>query len=360
MMAVNPMNKLEEAGAYRLSDPSVINNISSRLSSYIRVHAKGSYYYYGVAWPILYIEKDYLPSIMKTIFNSVNQAYQISSRMFATRFDLHLKEYSDNNHVIAEFCRQLKASIRLTYPKSYFHILWVREQDKSLAQHYHCVVMMDGNHIRTSVKLNKMIKNAWKAVTKGLVWFPKNGYYHFHRNDIDKLTSLLLRLSYFAKCKSKSLIERHISLCGKKHYAPIKKRLSGKKSLKQCQTPAESCSPLPGEMDDLFHVDKPQHPRMKREQLTRVANGIHKKTHINRLIKLYERKQSTLGPILPPHWLRHFDCYYQKYWPCNVSVAQYAHWHFLNPATARRYLCNYSASLISPPVLRRFIQQVTE
>lgn len=357
-MHANIMNSCEKINMDQPSNSSVINNIISSCCSRGYIRARGKFYYRGVLWNVLHPENEYLPNIMKAIFDCVNQAYQLSSRVLAIRYDLHLHEYSDDNQVISDFCKQLRTLVRSHYPKSFVNLFWVREQDKSASQHYHCVVMMDGNHIRTPYYLNQLVSKAWQVVSQSKVWFPANAYYLVDKKEINTLSRLLLRLSYFAKRKSKTQIKSYIPLYGQKYYRCLKTRYSKSQSLKKCQPPAELHSPLPGALDALFE-DESKSRVISQDKMQMVVGSQNKIPYIRRLLTLYKFKKLLRKTTLSAHWLRHFDSYYSKYWPCGISVAQYAHWHYLNPATARRYLCNYPAALISPDVLRRFLQRVS-
>lgn len=351
------MNKMEKSNLSHGVSTAVINNIPAPTATQ-RIKAKGFYLYDEVLWPILHPEGEYYPQIMKALFDAVNQTSQRSSRFFAVRYDLHLKHYTDNNQVMTDFCQQLAQVLRVRDPLSFVNIFWVREHDKAAAQHYHCVVMMDGNHIRMPHVLNRLVEQVWQATTKGTVWFPKSPYYMVHRNDSQTLCEFLLRLSYFAKCATKTGISAHIPLYGRKHYKVLKRRksVSGKSGkIRQCQPPAERYSPLPGILDPLFIGDK------EAEEIGFPVCTTDSQTRsIQRLLKLYQRDETMNRPRLQPHWLRHFKHYYDYYWPCGVSVVQYCRWYHLNPSTARCYLCDYPPAVISPAILLRWLQKETQ
>ncbi|EGH0545400.1 inovirus Gp2 family protein [Escherichia coli] len=348
------MNKLEKYRDHQFEKPSVINNIpASQAAQWI--NAQGYFLYDEVFWPILHAEGEYDSRIMEALFDTVNQTYLRTSRFLAVRYDLHLKSYTDDNQVISDFCQQLAQVLRARYPKSFFDIFWVREHDKATAQHYHCVLMVDGNHIRTPKVLNGLVEKTWSSATNGKVWFPKNGYYMVHKRDSQTLGALLLRLSYFAKYATKTGIAKHIPLYGRKHYKVLKQQKPKPRTpakLKQCQPPAERYCPLPGKLDPLFLGDNEP---AEIDSLDYETNSQIRS--IQRLLKLYQRGKAAEKPQLSPHWLRHFDRYYDNYWPCGVSVAQYCNWHDLNPSTARRYLCDYPPAVISPGILRGWLQK---
>lgn len=351
------MNALEKLNRSNGISTSVINNIpASTPEQWIK--AKGFYLYDEVLWPILHPEGEYYPRIMKALFDTVNQTSQRSSRFFAVRYDLHITRYTDDNQVMSNFCQQLVQALRVRYPRSFVDIFWVREHGSVAVQHYHCVVMMDGNYIRQPKVLNELVEQVWQATAEGTVWFPKSPYYMVHRDDSQTLCEFLLRLSYFAKCATKTGISAHISLYGRKHYKVSKQRKPApakQGKIRQCQPPAERYSPLPGILDPLFLGEKEPAQIAPPELATK-----SQLRSIQRLLKLYQRGKTMNRPRLPLHWLRHYQRYYDNYWPCGASIALYCRWYHLNTSTARNYLCDYPPAVISPDILLRWLQEETQ
>ena len=343
------MNMIEKSNQLPGDSISVINNIPAPTPAQW-IKAKGLYLYDDVLWPILHPEGEYHPRIMRALFDAVNQAHQRSSRFFAARYDLHLRRYTDDNQVMCDFCQQLAQVLRMRYPRSFVDIFWVREQGSVVAQHYHCVVMMDGNHIRVPKVLNELVGQVWQSAAQGTVWFPKNPYYKVHRDDAQALCEFLLRLSYFAKYATKTGISAHIPLYGRKHYKVLKqcKTAVGKPGkIRQCQPPAERYSPLPGILDPLFLGDKEPAQIVTPERVTD-----SQLRSIRQLVKRYQRGKTMHPPRISLHWLRHFRRYYDNYWPCGVSVARYCRWYHLNPSTARHYVYQKSLYVRSNGLLR--------
>ena len=59
-------------------------------------------------------------------------------RVHIFRFDLHLRQYTDDNRIISILQRRLFKRIKVSYKMKNVGFVWVREQEKAKSQHYHC------------------------------------------------------------------------------------------------------------------------------------------------------------------------------------------------------------------------------
>jgi len=344
----------------------VINNIA-RSTVYPDIRTKGEFLYDDVLWPVMPEECQQDVKIMNSLFKAVDRTYVSCSRFLAIRYDFHLPQYTPDNRVITRFHQLLIPALRKEYPKSFARVFWVREQNQAPAQHYHYLLMVDGNCVRHPLKINKLVESCWKIATGGTVWFPKHGYYLIRKNDTETMTALLLRVSYFAKRHSKEGIAKGIARSGTQHYPFLKKAKHTKTAQLRTQTAdfdrAQAHCPLPGKLDSLFtpaepSAGKPATLSLKDSQRLDEAALLPMKAlrgalqRFNMLKgRLPEGNRAVVGTKMSPHWHRHFERYYRYYWPCNISVSQYCRWYYLNPSTASRYLCNYPSNLVNPWLL---------
>ncbi len=347
------------------SQNAVINNIT-RTSAYPDLKANGAFLYGDVLWPVMPAEHEQNTKIMNSLFRTIDQTYRSCSRFLAIRYDFHQPQYSPDNQVITLFHQQLIPMLRQVYPNSFVRVFWVREQDQAAAQHYHYLLMVDGNVVRHPHKINQLVKAYWESTTGGTTWLPKHGYYRVSRDDTEALTALLLRVSYFAKQYSKTHIACDIALSGTQYYPRLKKIKRSKPTKVQLPSaatvPAQTHSVLPDALDSPFTDDAT--PLLCAQIEALVEKPIFRSKALlralRRLLSIRGNEALATSPKaiksgLSPHWLRHFERYYREYWPCNISVAQYCHWHYLNPSTASRYLCNYPANLINPWLLKPWL-----
>lgn len=97
----------------------------------------------------------------KTFLDELGWMLSRHSRVFLYRFDLR---FADENQatecsiLLSTLFRRLKRFINRHYKTKDIAYSWAREIEKAKQQHYHCVLMMDGNRIRHPRKLSIRIK----------------------------------------------------------------------------------------------------------------------------------------------------------------------------------------------------------
>lgn len=140
------------------------------------------------------------------ILAKIIEQFEVAShkwgRVFVLRFDLHGHYYSGDNKRITSFRKRLFQRLKREYGFNEIGFCWVREMERSTAQHYHWVLFLDGNLIRHSSKINRMIKDAWEDET-GAYHVPviKRPFYFGRAEDIAQ--DVIYRVSYLAKARGK-------------------------------------------------------------------------------------------------------------------------------------------------------------
>ncbi|MDO6460149.1 inovirus-type Gp2 protein [Granulosicoccaceae sp. 1_MG-2023] len=125
-------------------------------------------------------------------------------RVFALRVDLRQPYYNPDSKRVSRFRKNLARRLERSHGVRDVGFLWVREQERSKAQHYHLVFMMDGDLVRSPNALWPMIRETWERVAPGgSVHFPKDGHYFVHRDDAKARREFVWRVSYLAKCRGK-------------------------------------------------------------------------------------------------------------------------------------------------------------
>ena len=142
------------------------------------------------------------PKIIEKMVEQLDICIAIHKRVLVVRFDLHLKEYSDNNEVVSTFMTRQKQRIKRTYKTKDIGHVWVRELEKAKAQHYHCALYIDGDVIQHPGKLLQQIKVKW--FKNGHTHLLDNCFYYIEKcNHEDERKEVIKRLSYLAKTRGK-------------------------------------------------------------------------------------------------------------------------------------------------------------
>lgn len=139
-------------------------------------------------------------------------------RVLTIRFDLrHSGVTYPNNTPMTKFLRKLRKNLIAQYGMSQFGYTWVREHEPDKSQHYHVVLYLDGDKVRTSHKVAKMVKTIWGRINPAHdVSIPPKPYTMIKQGQRDhnpttygkvkfetNMDSFVYRLSYLAKTRGK-------------------------------------------------------------------------------------------------------------------------------------------------------------
>lgn len=166
----------------------------------------GYFLYQNYALPVYeWSEKAIYPDkiIMCAILKRIVEVFNRSTKILVIRFDLHVKELSDDNQIISSFNNHIKRIFACEYPNMNAHLIWVREHDRASKQHYHCAMLVDGQRVNHPGKLNRLLEDAWNTVSEGHFSLPENCYYLWRYGDNHMLGKIIYRLSYMAKNTTK-------------------------------------------------------------------------------------------------------------------------------------------------------------
>ena len=142
------------------------------------------------------------PLIIEKFVVELDKMIARYKRVFVLRFDLHLRQYCDDNKQITTFIKAQVQRIKRKYKTKYVGYVWVREVERSKIQHYHCAFFIDGDKIRNSFALNQQIKAKWyKNGHRSVV--PKPYYFLDKHNMKEEREKVIYRLSYLAKVRGK-------------------------------------------------------------------------------------------------------------------------------------------------------------
>ena len=142
------------------------------------------------------------PLIIEKFVVELDKMIARYKRVFVLRFDLHLRQYCDDNKQITTFIKAQVQRIKRKYETKYVGYVWVREVERSKIQHYHCAFFIDGDKIRNSFALNQQIKAKWyKNGHRSVV--PKPYYFLDKHNMKEEREKVIYRLSYLAKVRGK-------------------------------------------------------------------------------------------------------------------------------------------------------------
>jgi len=150
-------------------------------------------------------EKRY--ALYTPILHKIIDQYQIGlekwRRVFILRVELHLSHETDNNRVVSLFLKRLNKQLKQKYGFNEVGYAWAREyHGKGKGQHYHLVLLLDGNKVRHSAKIIGIIRASWERPLGGYhLGYISRPFYFVDNQDIEQ--KAIYRVSYLAKTRGK-------------------------------------------------------------------------------------------------------------------------------------------------------------
>jgi hypothetical protein len=142
--------------------------------------------------------------IVLVFIDQLDAAITIHKRALVLRLDFRTNYYTETNKRFSTFIKNIKQWIERHYGIYNTGYQWVREQETSKKQHYHLVLILDGDKIQNPKKLNEVIKEKW--LPNGSTYKPKNCFYYIDKHNHQKeRTKAIYRASYMAKSRGKGI-----------------------------------------------------------------------------------------------------------------------------------------------------------
>lgn len=156
----------------------------------------------GNTWWVNARKSGLFTRMAKRMIGEVEAMLEHHNKIHIIRFDLRQPTYTPDNRHITDFNRRLHSRLKVKYQLTRIGFMWAREREKAKQQHYHYVLILDGNKVQHPHHIQKIAQTVWEHMD-GSVGFCKNCYYNICRNDHQKLQAAILRISYLAKGRGK-------------------------------------------------------------------------------------------------------------------------------------------------------------
>lgn len=158
--------------------------------------------YKGVTYRVNPKKSGLYVETLRSMIDQFEIAASMWSRVFVLRFDLHQDFYTDNNKLVSKFIKRISIKLKREYGFKKIGFCWVREQEKAKAQHYHCVLFLEGRKVQHSKRIMEFIKHAWESPVGGFhVPYFSRPFYFGKRDEI--ADQVIYRISYLAKTRGK-------------------------------------------------------------------------------------------------------------------------------------------------------------
>jgi len=159
-------------------------------------------------WPVQAKPNGWMPKPMKALGERFCDVIEQHSQVLIVRFDLHVPQYTEDNAQVSEFMAKLSYWTKRHYKGvNEVRYVWVREHEKAKQQHYHVVLMLNGNKIRNPYYIHEKGKEIWSSLRGTSYHISK--HHHFHRDDHDSICEAFYHISYLAKARGKGYKPHH-------------------------------------------------------------------------------------------------------------------------------------------------------
>ncbi|WP_426369977.1 YagK/YfjJ domain-containing protein [Pseudocolwellia sp. HL-MZ7] len=125
------------------------------------------------------------------------------NKLFVYIFILDVKDSYDTNAIMKAFNIKLDRHLAKYQKTKEMAYHWVREKVDNKPEHYHQVLILNGNRIQNIKHIYQPMIDIWKSVGGSNIHRPVNPYYNYRRGDYQTLADIIYRVSYFAKNATK-------------------------------------------------------------------------------------------------------------------------------------------------------------
>lgn len=143
--------------------------------------------------------------ILEAIIRELVAMLSIHSKVLAVRFDVSLHDYTSDNEVISRFLKSLRRWIERNY-NSKLGYVWVREHDTAKKQHYHFLVIVNGDKacLASAYKIFERAEKIAEIQQQHIsrIWRCKDNTM-VRRGDTKAFGKVIERGSYLAKERTK-------------------------------------------------------------------------------------------------------------------------------------------------------------
>ncbi|MFM5230817.1 inovirus-type Gp2 protein [Aeromonas media] len=167
---------------------------------YDYVTYQNEYSYAGMAYPINSTKSGCYTLILQRIIEQVTSMVALYRRVLFVRLELHHQHPEPTSKRMSAFIESARKFVLRRYQTQHMGFLWVREQEKAKSQHYHLIMMLDGDKIRHPARLFEELSEIWGR-KGGTYWIPKNPFIFIDKPEM--VAKAVTRASYLAKGRGK-------------------------------------------------------------------------------------------------------------------------------------------------------------
>jgi len=141
--------------------------------------------------------------ILKGFLGQLTVMENRHNKLFIYIFILDVKESNNTNSIMKLFNSELSKHFAKYQKTKEMAYQWVREKVNDKPEHYHQVLIINGNKVRNIKHIYQPMLDIWQGVGGSNIHRPVSPYYNYRRGDYQTLADIIYRVSYFAKNATK-------------------------------------------------------------------------------------------------------------------------------------------------------------
>lgn len=147
---------------------------------------------------------------LNSMVNQVSVMLSHFSKVLMFRLDLRLDDFTQDSKLVSDFIENYKSKLRSEYKHKYkielglIGHIWCREQNIAHKQHYHLVILLNGQKVKHPMMSIEIAKIMWPTIFDARdISTPPNCFVLIKRNDEESIQKAIFRISYLAKVYTK-------------------------------------------------------------------------------------------------------------------------------------------------------------
>jgi len=160
-------------------------------------------YYNGNYYEVNATKSGINDKILNSFFKQLAAMESRHNKLFVYIFIPEVKESNCTNSIMKDFNSGIERHFNKFQKTKEMAYLWVREKVNNKPEHYHQVIILDGNKVRNIKHIYQPMLDIWQSVGGSNIHRPERPYYNYRRGDYETMANIIYRVSYLAKNATK-------------------------------------------------------------------------------------------------------------------------------------------------------------
>jgi len=158
--------------------------------------------------------------ILDALFRQIKVMLSWHGKVLFVRLDSRSGEYDSDNRRFSQLLKAFKRALREKFRLVRIAHLWVAETEKSKRAHYHLILLLNGDKIQSSWRINQLWMFWHKKYSLDQPYFYGPNSMMIRRNDRGSLQEAIWWGSYLSKTRGKGYLDANSKRYSVSHTQP--------------------------------------------------------------------------------------------------------------------------------------------